>query len=170
MAVGLALLPARLHALEERFEDLSASVEVAGVFGVDVSQAFLTFQSVSPGQTVILGEGHFYNQVTCRSNYGRPWHLKAELVSLKHTAADRTLPPAALKWRLVDSTGVGQSPGAAGAFQPFSADPVLIYTGAGEDLRGRAVGLQFQYSLDAPPSTLAGTYVGQIIFTMTETP
>ena len=169
-ALGLVLAPASSEALEERFEDLPASVEVAGVFGVDVAQAFLTFQNVVPAQTAFLGGGRFDNQVTCRSNYGRPWQLQAQLISLKHPAAARVLPPSALQWRLVESTGSGSSGGGAGAFQPFSEAPVAVYTAGGEDLRGRDVILRFQYRLLAPPSTLAGTYVGQIVFTMTEGP
>ena len=165
-----ALAPTISEALEERFEDLSASVEIAGVFGVDVAQAVLTFPNVVPGQPAVLGKGGFDNQVTCRSNYGRPWQLRAQLVSLKHTTTDRVLPPGALQWRLVGSTGSGSSPGASGAFQPFSESAAAVYLAAGEDLRGRPATLQFQYRLLPPPSTLAGTYVGQVIYTLTEGP
>ena len=166
----LALATARVEALEERFEDLSASVEVGGVFGVDVAEAVLTFQNVAPGQVAFLGRGRFDNEVTCRSNYGRPWQLRAQLISLRHTAADRALPPSALQWRLVDSTGIGRSPVGSGAFQPFSESAVAVYLAEGDDLRGQPVALRFQYRLAAPPSTLAGTYVGQVVYTMTEGP
>lgn len=157
-------------ALEERFEDLSASVEVAGVFGVDVTQTSLTFTNVSQNKTTILGEGSFYNQVKCRSNYGRRWYLKAQLIELRHTSTNRTLPVSALKWKIVGSTGSGQPSGSRGDFQAFSQEPSVIYESQGDDNRGREVALQFQYSLTPPSSSLAGTYVGQIIFTMVEAP
>ena len=168
-ALGLLLWSAESPALEERYEDLSASVEVAGVFTLDGPEAFLTFDSLSPGETQVLGEGHSRHQTTCRSNYGRPWYLKARVVSLKHTGSHRTLPASNLKWRIVESTGSGGSPGGQG-FQGFSDQPSLIYVGQGDDLRGREVTLKFQYSLTSPPTALAGTYVGQIIFTMAESP
>jgi hypothetical protein len=157
------------EALEERFEDLPASVEVAGVFGVDVAQAFLTFQNVAPMQTTVLGEGRFFNEVTCRSNAGRPWYLKAHLVALKHTGTGRTLPAETLKWKIVGSTGAGSSAGRVD-FQPFSEQPETLYASGGDDVRGRDVVLQFQYSLTPPPSSLAGTYAGQLVFTMAEAP
>ena len=166
---GVLLSDGRVSALEERFEDLSASVEVASDFGIDVTQAFLTFTNVSSGRTSILGENRFFNEVTCRSNTGRPWYLKAHLVTLKHTGTNRALPASALRWKIVGSTGSGSSVGRAD-FQPFAEQPETIYESGGGDYRGRSVVLQFQYSLTPPPSSLAGTYVGQIVFTMAENP
>ena len=167
--LGILMSAGSTSALEERFDDLSASVEVAGVFGVDVTQAFLTFTNVAPAKTTVLGEGRFYNQVKCRSNAGRSWFLKAQLVALTHTNTDRALPASSLKWKIVGSTGSGSSIGTVD-FQPFSEQPETIYESRGDDHRGREVVLQFQYSLTPPPSTLAGTYVGKIVFTMAENP
>lgn len=167
ISAGWWVVPAQ--ALEERIQDLSASVEVGAVFGVDVSQSHLAFQEVSPGTTKILGEGRHYNQVVCRSNSGRPWYLKAHIVSLTQVGGRRSLPFDALKWQIVDSTGFGHSTGGAD-FQPFSDAPALLYVGAGDDLRGHEVVLKLQYSLTAPFDAPAGSYAGQIIFTMAETP
>ena len=167
--LGILLSGGGASALDERSEDLSASVEVATDFGVDVTQAFLTFPNVSPGQTSALGENRFFNEVKCRSNAGRPWFLKAQLITLKHTDTDQIWPASSLRWKIVGSTGSGSSTGLTD-FQPFSELPETIYDSSGNDERGRSVVLQFQYSLTPPPDSLAGTYVGQIVFTMTENP
>ena len=47
---------------------------------------------------------------------------------------------------------------------------MLIYASRGEDERGREVVLQFLYSLTCPLTAQAGDYIGQIIFTMAESP
>ena len=169
MVSGLLMFGGGVSALEERFEDLPASVEVASDFGVDVTQAFLTFPNVSPGRASVLGENRFFNEVKCRSNTGRAWYLKAHLVALKHTGTNRALPASSLRWKIVGSTGSGSSTGRT-EFQSFSEQPETIYESRGDDARGRNVTLQFQYSLTPPPSSLAGTYVGQIVFTMAENP
>lgn len=169
-AFWLCACPGLVMALEERVEDLSASVEVASVFSLDLSKASLTFNDVSPGKTRILGEGHAFNEVRCRSNSGRPWYLKAQVVSLKHIQGTYDLPISSLKWKVVDSTGRGEPVGGRSDFHEFSDQPTLIYASQEDDDRGREVILRFQYSLSAPPDALAGSYVGQVIFTMAETP
>lgn len=153
-------------ALEERFEDLSASVQVEALFGLDAADTTLSFTDLGPGETKVLGEGRPY-QVTCRSNSGRPWYLKAELRSLQHTGGGGSLPAPNLQWRIISSTGAASVPS---RFQEFTEQPVLIYASQGADQRGRPVTLNFHYSLTAPSSALAGTYVGHIVFTMSETP
>lgn len=165
--LGLSVSGGIAAALEERFEDLPVSVEVATDFGVDVTQALLTFPNVSPGQPTILGEHRFFNEVACRSNTGRPWYLKASLLTLKHTGTGQALPASNLQWKIVGSTGSGSSEGLM-TFRPFADQPETIYQSAGDDERGREVVLQFQYSLTPESSSLAGTYVGQVVFTMTE--
>jgi hypothetical protein len=157
-------------ALEERVEDLSASVEVAGIFGLDVSKPHLTFNDLSPGTTKILGEGSFFHEVACRSNSGRPWYLKAELLSLRHLDGSRDLPARHLKWRIVESSGAAPPAGGHYDFQAFEQQPVLLYASLGDDQRGRPVVLRLQYSLTAPSDALAGSYIGQLVFTMADTP
>lgn len=159
--------PIEARALQEQFEDLSATVEVGGVFGLDVPQTFLTFHNLSPGETKTLGEGQSH-EVKCRSNSGRPWYLKSQVVSLRETATGRALPVSYLRWRIVDATGDGAPAG--GGFQEFTEQPSLVYASHGLDEKGRVVVLKFQYSLTSPPSAIAGTYVGHIIFTMAESP
>ena len=74
MLVVLAVCPTLAsHALDEKYEDLSASVEVAPVFSFALDNSNLAFGQLSPNTTAILGEGNFFNQVTCRSNDGRAW-------------------------------------------------------------------------------------------------
>ena len=157
-------------ALEERVEDLSVSVEVAGVFGVEIDQPQVAFNNVSPGTTTIAGEGRDVHELRCRSNAGRPWYLKAHLLSLRHAQTGTDLPAASLQWNIVDSTGSGEPAGGRGQFHPFAEQPVLVYASAGDDQRGREVLLRFQYSLTVPPAAPAGDYLGQLVFTMADTP
>lgn len=160
-------LPA--EALDLRIEDLSASVEVVSIFSLSLDNPNLAFGSVNPGQTKILGEGRFFNQVKCRSNSGRTWYLKAQLVSLRSTQKPYSLPLSNLKWKIADSSGANRTV-AQYNFQPFSDQSVLIYTSQGSDNRGKEVALGFQYSLASPVDAPSGNYIGQIVFTMAETP
>ena len=165
-AVTMAL--SSVEALEERIEDLQASVEVAQIFGVSLSNPTLTFHQSSPGKTEVLGENGFFHEVICRSNTGRPWHLNAQLLSLKHTSMSATLPPSALKWRTVDVLGGANPEQSRGAFMELSTQPAVIYMSQGDDQRGRLVTIRLQYSLTCPATAPAGAYIGQIVFTMTE--
>jgi len=165
-----SLVPAQeIPAFEELFDDLSASVEVAGLFDVEATNTNLTFTDVEPGRTTILGEGGFHTMVTARSNYDTPWYLKAHLVTLRHAASSRTLPASSLKWRVVRSTGSAQPIGGPG-FHEFSDQPVLMYASQGGDQRGRKVTLELQFSLTCPSSAFWGAYFGEVYFTMEETP
>ena len=170
ISAALLLCAGEASALDETYEDLSASVEVAPVFSFSLDRPLLSFGLIGPNATAILGEGHFFNAVTCRSNSGRPWYLKAQLLSLKHLDSGFVLPPNSLKWKVVGSTSSAQPVGNPGTFQPLAADAVLIYIGQGDDLKGQEVVLRFQYSLTTPPEAPAGNYVGELIFTMAESP
>ena len=170
VVLWLCACPGRVAALEERIEDLCGSVEVASIFRLGLSRTSLAFNNVSPGKTQILGEGRGFNEIRCRSNSGRPWYLKAQLVSLTHVQGAHHLPAASLKWKIVDSTGNGEPVGGRSDFHEFSEQPALIYASQGDDDRGHEVILRFQYSLSAPLDALAGNYIGQIVFTMAETP
>lgn len=160
-------LPA--EALDLKIEDLSASVEVASTFGLSLDNPNLAFGLISPGQTKILGEGRFFNQIKCRSNSGRPWYIKAQLLSLRSSQKAFSLSLSSLKWKIAELTGSNRT-AAQYAFQPFSSQPALIYTSQEDDNRGREVTLGLQYSLVLPADAPAGEYVGQVIFTMAETP
>lgn len=168
---GIALWPfaGEVRALEEQSESLPASVEVAPVFGVSLDQPSLAFGALRSDTPTVLGSGRFFNEVRCRSNSGRPWYLKAHLLSLKDLERQTVVPPASLKWKIVESTGAADMVG-RGDFQPFAEEPVLFYASEGDDHRGREVVLRLQYSLDIPPEAPAGNYVGQIVFTMAENP
>ena len=166
----LGMHPNQSMALEERVEGLSASVEVASVFSLDISKVSLAFNDVSPGKTRILEEGHAFNEIRCRSNSGRPWYLKAQVVSLRHIQGTYEMPVSSLKWKIMDFTGSGQPAEGRIDFHAFSDQSGLVYASQGDDDRGREVVLKFQYSLSAPPDALAGSYIGQVVFTMTEAP
>lgn len=158
------------YALDEKYEDLSASVEVAPIFSFALDNSNLAFGQLSPNKTAILGEDHFFNQVKCRSNNGRAWYLKAQVLSLRHLDSNYVLPVSSFQWKVVDSTGATEPVGGRSEFHPFTAEPVLIYVGQGKDAQGQPVILKFQYSLTTPPDAPAGTYVGEVVFTMTESP
>lgn len=169
LAICLCAFPLVSEALEERSETLSASVEVAPVFSLSLSNPNLAFHEVSPGKTQVLGEERFFNEVRCQSNNGRPWILKAHLASpLRNVQQPNAfLPPAQLKWKVVEATGSAEPQGRFD-FVAFSDQPLLLYTSQGDDNKGKPVILRFQYSLSSPEDALAGTYLGQIQFTMTE--
>jgi len=156
-------------ALDQQYADLSASVEVAGAFSVSLDKAQVVFENMDPGQTKVLGEGHYAHELTCRSNNGRPWYLKAQLVSLKHVARNASIPAASLKWKIVDSTGSGPV-GQPHDFQSFADQSTLLYASQGDDNKGRAVVLHLQYSLTPPVTAPGGNYIGQLVFTMVEAP
>lgn len=156
-------------ALEEKVGDLSVSVEVAPVFSLALDNPNLAFGLINPGQTKTLGEGRFFNELKCRSNSGRTWYLKAQLVSLKVLGKDYSLSPSRLKYRIADLRGSAKTY-ARLEFKEFSEQPLLIYTSEGEDNRGKEVILGLQYLLSSPEDAPAGNYVGQIIFTMAESP
>lgn len=170
LAIGLLMGPGPCRALEERVEDLTASVEVAAVFRLTLDKPNLAFHDVSPGRPKILGESRWFNEIRCRSNSGRPWYLKAQVVSLKHMQGGDDLPLSSLQWKVADFTGSGELVGAASEFHPFSDVPTMIYASRDLDDRGQEVVLRLQYSLATPPDALAGSYAGQVVFTMVENP
>ena len=157
-------------ALEEKQENLSVSVEVASTFGLSLDKPQLALGHIRPGKTIILGQGSFYNQVRCRSNYGRTWFLKAHLLSgLKLAGREYYLAASALKWKVAEAFSEAK-PTEQFQFQEFSSQPSLIYISQGADNCGKEVILRFQYSLSCPGDAPAGIYTGQIVFTMSEAP
>ncbi len=117
-----------------------------------------------------MGEGRFFNELRCRSNSGRPWYLKTQLVSLRHADQLYLLPAEQLKWRVAEAVGDGAPVGGETAFVGFSDQSTLLYRGQGEDVEGREVVLRLQYSLSTPADAPAGHYIGQLLFTMAESP
>ena len=161
----------RTQALEERQDDLSVSVEVAPVYGLSLDKPQLALGRIEPGKTKILGEDRYFNEIRCHSNYGQTWFVKAHLLSGLKLAGGRefNLPPSALKWKVVEASSEAEPMGRY-QFKEFKTEPVLIYTSQGDDNRGKEVVLRFQYSFTCPDDAPAGTYTGQIIFTMSELP
>lgn len=159
----------QIYALDRKITDISASVEVLPTFSISLDNPHLAFGLVKPGQTKILGEGRFFNQIKCRSNYGRDWYLKAQLTSLRLLGKPYSLPTSNLKYRIVESTGSAEVLSREG-FKEFTEQPSVIYTSQSDDNEGKEVILRFQYSLTSPSDAPAGNYIGRIIFTMTESP
>ena len=170
-ALGLLLGPSpSSSALEERVEDLSASVEIASVFRLTLDKPQLTFHNVTPDQPTILGKDRWFNEIHGRSNSGRPWFPNAQVIGLRHISGGSELPPSALQWKVVEMTGSGEIIGGRSEFQPFAEQSTVIYASRGLDDHGQEVILRLQYSLAVPSDALAGSYVGQIVFTMAENP
>ena len=165
----LLVVASPVAALEETFQDLDLSVEVAPVFTLSLDNSALTFGAVSPNTTMVLGRERFFNELRCRSNSGHLWYVKAHLVSLASVQhAQYTLPPDSLRWRVVESTGAPQV--FSTEFQPFSTTPSVLYIGQPEDADGREVILRLQYSLTTSLNSPAGSYAGQLVFTLAEEP
>lgn len=167
-AIGF-FLPLTAWALEVKIEDLSAAVEVASVFSLSLDNPNLAFGTLKGGETKVLGEGRYFNQLICRSNSGRPWRLNAHLISLGILERQYNIASSNLKWKIIETTGFGETSGRL-EFKEFSQQPLIIYTAQGDDLKGKEIILRLQYSLSAPEGSPAGNYVGQIMFTMTEYP
>lgn len=155
--------------LEQKTEDLSASVEVTPVFSLSLDNPDLSFGPVKSGETKVLGQEHYFNELRCRFNSGRPWYLKAQLLSLRGLRREYPLANSHLKWKVIGSMGYSEAL-AKDAFKEFSDQPVLIYSSQGDDNRGKEVILRFQYSLTIPLNAPADNYVGQVFFTMSENP
>ena len=156
------------RALEEQYADLPVSVEVASVFNLALDNPQLLFPHLSPGTTQILGEGRFFNALTCRTNAGRPWSVTAQLLSLKHGTLNYALPASQLQWKIVEVSGTVDHQPPRRDFQPFADQPIMIYASPADDEPGHEVVLRLQYSLSCPLDAPAGDYIGRIIFTMTE--
>jgi len=163
------LLYAQAEALDYKTDDISASVEVLPTFGISLDNLNLYFGLIQPGSTKILGEGTFFNQIHCRSNSGRPWFLKAQVVSLSLMEKPYKVPAGNLKWKVTQCTGSAQ-PAGGYDFQSLTEEPLLMYASQGDDDFGKDVVLSMQYSLQSPSDAPAGTYSGQIVFTMAESP
>jgi hypothetical protein len=163
------LFAAQVYALEQKVSDLSASVEILPVFSLSLDNPNIVFGLMSPGETKLLGEGKFFNEIRCRSNSGRDWYLKAQIVSLKLLEREGAIPNANLKWKVSEYVGAAE-PGGKNEFKAFSDQAELIYASQGDDNRGKEVILRLQYSLTSPLDASAGNYAGQIIFTLTESP
>lgn len=162
-------LPLTTQALEIKVEDLSASVTVAPVFSLALDNPNLAFGLIKSGETKVLGLGRYFNEVRCRSNYGRPWVLKVQLTSLGLLEKQYSISGSNLKWKVVESTGSAEPIGGL-EFKEFSDVSMLLYASLGDDNRGKEIVLRFQYSLTIPIEAPAGNYVGQLVFTMTENP
>ena len=175
-SIGIVLLFVGLcfcfeaNALDEKQETLSVSVEVAPTFGLSLDGSSLSFGSIKPGQSIVLGEDNYYNELRCRSNYGRTWFVKAQLLTgLKLADKNYYLPVSALAWKVVEANSTA-NPLGEHQFQKFDSQPSLIYISQGDDNKGKEVVLRFQYKLSCPGDAPGGVYFGSIVFTMTETP
>ncbi len=168
--IFLLCLCSGAEALDERREDLSASVEVASVFDLSLNKPYLRFDKIYPGETKFVGEGGFFNEVRCRSNNGRSWMLTAQLLSgLKLAGKNYNLPVSSLRWKTMSVSSDAGPVGGYG-FQKFDHEPSLIYISQGDDNLGKEVVLRFQYSLFCPEDAPGGEYSASIMFTMTEAP
>ena len=167
IALLMVVCPYKVMALEEQTDTLSASVEVAPVFRVSLSQPALVFSSIESGHSEVLGAGPPFHDIICRSNNGRVWSRRGRVIMLRHAQQPYNLTPAALAWNLVDVMGRPLASPSHG-FTPFSDSAQVLYVSEGDAVAGREMVLRFQYRLTIPPGAPAGNYIGQVVFTMSE--
>jgi hypothetical protein len=165
----LITLFSEVEALDQATDDLSASVEVAPVFSLYLNNPNLAFGLLSPGQRKVLGESRFFNEMRCRSNSGRSWYLKVQLVSFKLLDKPAAIAASNLSFKVAEFSGSAEPLGRYD-FHEFSEKPLLIYTSQGIDNEGKEVIFRFQYRLLSPLDVPAGSYSGSITITMSESP
>ena len=170
LTIGFCLVEVCALEQDQDFNDTSAGVNVASVFLLSIDKNNIDFESGQPGQKQTLYEGDYFNQLICRSNHGKTWYLKAQLLMpVKHERGDIQIPPENFKWKVLSGNGDGAVANLY-KFNGFSMSPELVYVSSGDDNLGKEVKLQLQYELDIPYNVLAGRYSSQILFTITETP
>ena len=148
--------------------DLEASVEIASIFEVSLSNPHLDFHRVEPGQTRLLGEGNFFNEVRCHSNAGQPWTLSLRFIPQPSAASARSVPQ--VQFKVVEVLGGSAQPQRGWPeFENLPVEPTTIYTATYEpDVQSREVVMRFQYRIVCPLDAQANNYQGQLIFTMSD--
>lgn len=159
-----------LQALEEIFSDLPCSVEVSPIFSLSLDKNHIDFGLVEPGSKRILGEGGFFNELRCRSNYGRTWYLKVNFPSPPKLLGGKFyLPKDTFRIRVNQKISEAE-PLFGLQFDSLDKESKILYISQKDENDGKEVILRFQYMFSVPEDAPAGNYQGQIIFTMTETP
>ncbi len=167
LLIGILFISSSAYAIEERFEDVVATVVVGSVFKLSIDNDHLDFGLIKPGKTVQLYPGRHYNQVAAVSNNGNIWYLKMAVTSgIQGTKGDN-IPNDRLKWRVTSVDGDGV---AVGDWNSFTDGPVLVYVSGPQDTRGNEVKIYLQYALDVPADATSGNYQAAIFYTITESP
>jgi len=142
-----------------------ASVVVTPTFKIDVNNNFLDFGLVNPGESVTLKPGTYFNTVSFVSNKSRKYYLKIYIIGEIIGAGGVKVPYSSVKWKIYRTSGSGT---AVADWQPFSDQPMLVYTGSSEDALGRENTINFQYRLDLPPKARGGNYSLKLAYALTE--
>ncbi len=166
IAVSMLLLAVPCAYPEQVDQDMYAQVYVNPIFTLSLDNANISFGYSDPGKTIELKPDTYYNLVKCRSNKGKTWYLKVSIMG--EIAGPQ--PPISLdsfKWKVFRSTGDGVP---QTGWQPFTKEPVLVYTSGPGDNTGAEVIVQFQYKLDMPASATGGYYSVKVLYSMTDIP
>ncbi len=157
-----------VYAIEQRFEDIIATVVVGSTFRLSIDKDNLDFGLIEPGKRVELYPERYYNQITTLSNNGKTWYLKMSIVGGGLRGPKGSIIPwDRLKWQVcsIDGEGIKQE-----GWQSFEEQPVLVYISSPQDNQGKEVNICLKYALDTPADVIAGYYQTTIIYTMSETP
>lgn len=145
-------------------------MEVRPIFTLSLDRAQIDFGPVEPGKTKILGEGSYFNEIRCRSNYGRTWYLKAEVISgPKIIGEDFIIPEGTFSYKVVSAEAESEPKGKFD-FVPLVKKSDVIYTSFGAENIGKEAVLRFQYKFEPPANAPSGTYTVEVLFTLVDTP
>jgi len=147
-------------------QDIFASVVVLPTFDVKTDTNYLDFGVIEPGESVTLKENTYYNEVTCVSNKGVKYYLKANLLGDIKGPEGTTIPPSSVKWKIFRVKGEGTI--TSEDWQPFAKEPAVVYTSNFGDEAGGEVTIKLQYRLDLPSNAMGGNYNLQVAYIMTE--
>ena len=148
--------------------DLSASVSVKLLFKMDIDKSVISFGRVLPGEWKNLGEGSYYNQVTCQSNNGKIWYLLISLSSpLTGARHNEKIPANKLKYMPGWTNGTGTVHDQY-TFKEFGTEDSYVYTSNVEDAIANPLYIQFQYGVNVPDNGTADDYSATVVYTMME--
>lgn len=156
-------------ALAEKINlDSSASVIVNSIFKIDLDKSAIAFGRVRPGEWENLGEGSYYNQVTCQSNNDRIWYLRINVLNpLTGTGKGGTIDNSHFKYMAGWTNGTGTVESQY-TFRDFDTVSTSVYTSSVEDAMANLIYIQFQYGLSVPENATADDYTTTVVYTMME--
>ncbi|MEA3560962.1 MAG: hypothetical protein U9R31_04235 [Candidatus Omnitrophota bacterium] len=167
LLIILLFISSSAYAVDERFEDVIATVVVGSTFRLSIDEDSLDFGLIKPGKRIELYPERYYNRVTAISNNNTTWYLKMSLSEELRGEKGDIIPNDRLKWQVCSTDGDGIK---VEGWQSFKDQPVLVYTSGLEDSRGKEVNIYLKYALKPPGGITAGHYHTAISYSMTESP
>lgn len=153
---------------DEASFDFSASVTVKALFKIDLDKGVIDFGRLYPGDWKNIGEGSYYNQVTCQSNSGKIWYLTIKVLNPLTGVNNHTqIPNSKFKYMPGWTDGTGTVDGQY-TFKEFSSDNTNVYTSSNDDAMANQIHIQFQYGVAVPDNAAADDYTTSVVYTMME--